>query len=461
MGISAFRKIQIGKESVKGTAVPATAKLMGLLSAPDEDLHLVFTEEQRGSLAMSRRVVQQGIDTAWSFSGDLTYEQFMYFLMMGVKGNARNGADAQNPTEAKRQAGNVYTDVGNIIDGDPATDATLTITATGFLNVGYSAEFAAIYVDMGSTVNAIASVLSIDVNIGGVWTAATDLVDGTAASGASFAQDGLISFTPPASWAAQTVDSESAFWIRLKWSATLTASIVVNDIELVPSPATWTIQPGISAKANPDAYTLEYGDDVQAFQMEYCQATEIKLSGAIDSPIALEVTGFGRQVTNNAFTGSLADAEVESALFQRSQYFLDDTAADLGTTRLQGAVRSVEANIMTGLVMRKYGDGNLYFTRVIETQHEVTVTLDLVNTAEVDAERTNWRNRTQRFLRIRIMGDDDRMVDFDIAGFWETFGELGDDDGETMFSATFKSAEDATWGSDYQLVVHNNISVMP
>ena len=461
MGISAFRKIQIGKESVKGTAVPATAKLMGTLSAPDEDLHLVFTEEQRGSLAMNRRVVQQGIDVAWGFAGDLTYEQLMYFLMMGIKGNLLNGADLQNPAFAKRLLSTTYTDLGNIIDGDSSTSATLALTATTHLLVGYSAAFSAIHVDFGSTVNAVAAQLSVEVNIAGTWTAATDLVDGTAAGTVSFAQDGIISFTPPTAWAARSVDTDSAFWVRLNWSAALTASIIVTDLKLVPFPAVWTVQPGIDTKADPDSYTLEYGDDVQAFNMEYCQATEIKLSGAVDNPVALEVTGFGRQVTNSAFTSGISDAVVESALFQRTQYFLDGAATDLGNTVVQGAVRSVEATIATGLVMRKYGDGELYFTRTIETPHEVTVTLDLVDTAEVNAERTNWRNQTKRFLRIRLMGDDGRSVDFDIAGFWETFGELDDDDGETMFSATFKSIEDATWVRDYQIVVHNNVSVMP
>lgn len=85
-GLTALRKIQLGLEGTPGTAVPASAKLMGMmLRAPLKDREIVQPDDERGSLAAAHRsyaaLYQWG---PAALEGDVTFEDFMYLLGMAV-----------------------------------------------------------------------------------------------------------------------------------------------------------------------------------------------------------------------------------------------------------------------------------------------------------------------------------------------------------------------------------------
>lgn len=86
MGLSNLQRILIGEESTKGTAVAATAALLGKLSIePKPTKH--SPEESRGSLITPYRSVKVAEEVGLTFEGDATFEQILYFLHMGVLGN--------------------------------------------------------------------------------------------------------------------------------------------------------------------------------------------------------------------------------------------------------------------------------------------------------------------------------------------------------------------------------------
>ncbi len=86
MGIQALRKIQIGKEATKGTAVAATAALLGTLTMKSNPT-IHRPEEERAQMARYSRGVKAANLAELSFEGDATYEQILYLLHMGVLGN--------------------------------------------------------------------------------------------------------------------------------------------------------------------------------------------------------------------------------------------------------------------------------------------------------------------------------------------------------------------------------------
>lgn len=135
-------------------------------------------------------------------------------------------------------AGPTFTDLTNTYDGDATSNSAVTITTGDYLYVDVldGTTYNVIRVDMGTTINANASVMTAEYPVEDAsgtitWTALT-ISDGTAVAGQTLAQDGDISFTRPADIAETSINSSRRAWVRLLVSANLTASINIQEIEL-------------------------------------------------------------------------------------------------------------------------------------------------------------------------------------------------------------------------------------
>lgn len=152
----------------------------------------------------------------------------------------------------------------NAQDGVAATVVSLgalpTLANGGSILVGARRPFGGLYVDMTASVNAQASVLSAHYWNGSAWTTLSP-TDGTASAGATFAQDGDITWTAPSAWSRVTlaelaaaghipvaalgsvpagiVRSESIFWARLSVSAALSATVNAAAILALPAASTY------------------------------------------------------------------------------------------------------------------------------------------------------------------------------------------------------------------------------
>jgi len=133
-----------------------------------------------------------------------------------------------------------YTAMGAAKDADADIGYTLVAWATGpnedFVYVGNDETFNKITVDLGATVNAVVSTLTAEYYNGNNWAALT-ITDGTKSGSTTMAQDGVISFTIPSDWATCIVSNGEAtpanvegYYVRLMVSATLTASIIINEV---------------------------------------------------------------------------------------------------------------------------------------------------------------------------------------------------------------------------------------
>lgn len=102
--------------------------------------------------------------------------------------------------------------------------------------VGFSQLFSGIQIDMdGANVNAQAAVLAAHYWDGSAWQAVGNLVDGTASGGATFAQDGAITFDLASDWRQNAVNSVTLYWIRLTHNggAPLTAGTAVDNADAI------------------------------------------------------------------------------------------------------------------------------------------------------------------------------------------------------------------------------------
>ncbi len=466
MSISALKRIQVGREATAGTKVAATAKLMGTLTL-EELMVLHRPDEERGSLADRHRTVLVGESVEAKFEGDLTFEQIMWWLAAGIENNWYG--DTANPTGAKHNDNGLFTNLTNAFDGSSGTSVTIvTFTAAqDYIQIRSASKFRAVRVDLGATVNAVASTITVTCSDGASgWLACTLVRDGTLSGGASMAQDGVIEFTPHASWLSDTVDGDAGFWIRIAWSGNWTASVVINDFYTIPFVTVWTYEPSLTAANTPQSLTVEYGDNTQEHEAEYMIASDLEFSWAPDEPVKVAASLFGRNLAASTFTSLSDPTSLETAIGNKMRLYIDASGGTIGTTEKTSSIIDGSIKIETGFKPVKHGTANLFgMDGLGEGKKKISANLTVVFNSGVETERTMYAAGTRRLFRLQtigslISGSDYNKITFDFAGVYTKFSTLQDKDGETTVSLTIEGEYDSTWAKLFQIVVQNEVGAL-
>jgi hypothetical protein len=146
------------------------------------------------------------------------------------------------PSFLKYDNNGVISDMANAFDDDTETDYTMVafVALEDAIYVGYSTKFHTVVVDIGATVQDLASALTVQCSDGeGGWLACVLDADGTDVGGDSMKQDGVIEFTPHADWLPDTVDEEAdMYWLKLTWDGNWTANVLITEIDVGTAQAT-------------------------------------------------------------------------------------------------------------------------------------------------------------------------------------------------------------------------------
>lgn len=136
------------------------------------------------------------------------------------------------------------TDYSTALDDYHAGDMTVSVVAAeDAIYIGSWFPFNSIYFKMGSTVNANASVMSVDYWVNSEWIDAVELIDETSSGGATLAQSGHITFVTDknSNWTRESTNASGEsitgltdvvvydrYWIKINFSADLTANMIVD-----------------------------------------------------------------------------------------------------------------------------------------------------------------------------------------------------------------------------------------
>jgi len=326
MGIKALRKIQIGKETDKGTAVPATAALLGGLTMKSSPtIHRPV--EERGTMAEFSRSVKVADLAELTFEGDATFEQILYLLHMGILGSV-------SPSE---------------------------VDTTGKL---------------------------------------------------------------------------------------------------------WTFTPAMVAVGAFDSFTIEYGDDVQAWETEYCLARAIEISGAMNEAMRMRAEIFGRQMTPVTFTPSIDPPTVESIPFQQVKLYIDDETGTIGTTEKSSSIISASYSINTGLYAKRYGDGLIIFSVYGEGIKGIELRMTFAFNAGAEVERLLFDGKTLRLIRLEIEGSVisdaiKKKLTLDFCGIYTDFATLSERDGEDVVEVVMSTQQGTNYTTLFEVAVTNAITTLP
>ncbi len=247
----------------------------------------------------------------------------------------------------------------------------------------------------------------------------------------------------------------------------------------------WTFTP-VNADPVPDTYTFEFADRDLAstpneigLEAPYCFTTELSITGAVDGVPQVSASMVGRKVSSVTVTPALALPSVSYAGNLRWAIYVDESWANLGTTKVAAQIYGFTWTLSNLLYPAHYLEdrSTLDFAQYEYRPKVVDLTMDfaiepsaglLVNANEP----TDKAAGTKRFVRIEITGgafdspDDglNRLVTID--GSYVHQPDSLQDRGEDRDSAAIAhihlmNAYDSTQGDDITVTVQNNLATFP
>lgn len=229
-----------------------------------------------------------------------------------------------------------------------------------------------------------------------------------------------------------------------------------------------TFTPSLTSANTPDTWTVEWGEDTQAWESEYCFLRNLKLTGAANSPIKASGALVGRQNSTCSFTGALsARSMVAPAVSNMVKVYVDDAGGSMGGTQLSAAVLDWEWDLGEHFAPAQTQDGNLYFTMVTEQRLKPKLTLTAyLTTAVKTLITTKYAAGTVQLVRLDCLGSliattFYHRIRIDGAYRIVKVDAIGERDGGSTVRMELSGEYDATWAKLVEVSVQNTIETMP
>jgi len=218
-------------------------------------------------------------------------------------------------------------------------------------------------------------------------------------------------------------------------------------------------------------YTIETGDNISEEQALYGFVSDFTLSGSAGEAMMMSGSWTTRQVAPGTFTAGQSAPTVEEILVSKGSFFIDAVTGTSGTTAVSDTLLDFTLNWDTGIIPKWTADGGSLDYRFIQfTPPEVVLDVVFEHNSTAVAEKAAWRAQTGRLLQLKFTGSalttagstySTKALVIDLAGKWESFDELGDRDGNSICTGTFRASYDATDASFAAIRLVNNLATVP
>jgi len=229
----------------------------------------------------------------------------------------------------------------------------------------------------------------------------------------------------------------------------------------------WDFTPSLTSANNPESATIELGDDVQFWEVEYCMFDKLSLSGNIpqdggDAPVSVEAGFFGRQLTATTKTGSLSLPSGEFMNAKLARLYVDTAWSGIGGTELSNLLRGFQLEILTGVHPDFTGSAATYFNSHKEGEISAMLTITLEAGSSINTILGLQQAGTFRAARLEINGAQigsggTHNFTFDIGGYFEQVDPISDEDRtDNLSTFALRSSYDTTGAKLIQAKVKTN-----
>lgn len=214
-------------------------------------------------------------------------------------------------------------------------------------------------------------------------------------------------------------------------------------------------------------YTLEAGDNQQAYEMEYGFVKSWTLSGAGANSLQLSSDWVGRQVTKTDFTGSISLPAVDELNFSEGKLYIDSVSGTMGTTQISNSWLDFSLKFDSGIRERFTGTGEKYFSHLEHVGPEITLDLTLEHDTNAVSLFDAFQAETPYQIRMLFEGPalgtagttyTYKTLRIDLVAKIEKWGTPTDSDGVNAIPVTFRCAYDGTSAKFFEIVAVNELA---
>lgn len=228
---------------------------------------------------------------------------------------------------------------------------------------------------------------------------------------------------------------------------------------------TWTFTPSWTAANNPEAYSIDVGDDTQNWRIQYGMCQTFKLSAALGDVTQLEMSGFGQRAVKGAKASPAANTATKIPGDLWTIKFAANIAGLGAASISSNFLVAWDLEVQTGLKWRHYMDGNVYGAQHVETDIAATLNMTVESTALAVSEFYDKAVAgTMDFLRLKAtgptLGSSNYSAQIDMPVLYEVPQIIsGDTDGVNLYQVTAHLAYDGTNG--IIPVIVNSLTALP
>lgn len=230
---------------------------------------------------------------------------------------------------------------------------------------------------------------------------------------------------------------------------------------------TWTFTPSATAANNPEAYSVDVGDDIQNWRCQYTMLRSFKISAGIGDVTGLEMNGFAQRAIKTAKASPALNSAIKIPGDLWTIKFAANIAGLAGASVQTNFLQAFDLDVQTGLVWRHYMDGNLYGGQHVETDISWTLAMTVESTALAVSEFYDKAVAdTMDFIRLKAtgpaLGGSNYSAQIDMPVLYEEpeiiSGESGGE-GINLYKVVARGADDGTNG--IIPVIVNSLAALP
>lgn len=217
-------------------------------------------------------------------------------------------------------------------------------------------------------------------------------------------------------------------------------------------------------------YTIEGGDNQQAEEMEYAFVEKFELSGNAGEALKFSADWLARQAAPTTFTTISTLTVVEEILVSKAKLYIDAAGGTIGTTQKTNTLIGIKLSCVTGWQPVYTGDGNTYFSFIKCVMPELMLDVTFEHDATAVAEIAAWRAGTARLVQLKFEGAaltsagtayTYKTVIVNLAGKWEKFSKIDEQDGNDIVTGTLRCRFNSTASLFAQIIVVNEVASLP
>lgn len=223
----------------------------------------------------------------------------------------------------------------------------------------------------------------------------------------------------------------------------------------------------ILAANTPKTYTCEFGDDAGAERMAYGYCRSFKITGKAREGLKFSAELAGRQVSPNAFTSLSTLIDVEEVLFNKGKLYIDNADGTIGSTLVSGSLMGMDLSVETGFQEIATAEGELHFAALKQVAPEVVLNITFEHDANSIAQKALAVSGLAKQIRMVFQGTalttagstyTYKTFMIDLAGKWEMFNPLEEQDGNDMVTGVFRARYNSDAGMMGEITVVNQVA---